>query len=392
MKLFVLLSRVPYPLEKGDKLRAYEQLKILNQAYQIHLCCLHNKATISEDIANELNKICSSYSIIKLTWFNRIVSILKGLLSNKPIQVSYFYQKKAFKKVQTQISLFQPAHIYCQLIRTSEYVKANFEVTKTLDYMDALSTGMIRRLKKANWFTRPIYNYEYKRLRHYEEEIFDFFEHSAIISIPDRNKINHAKKEQILLVPNGVNENNYINYTTVIKSYDLVFTGNMQYAPNVDAALFLAESILPIVWQTLPNVTLLISGATPTKKVVALACNKINVTGWVDDILQSYASAKVFIAPMRLGSGLQNKLLEAMSMKLPCITTSVANDSLKATHNENVLVGNTAQELANHIILLLTNNNQADKLAENGHKFVEQNFNWKASTNVLNQAFRAKIK
>ena len=392
MKLFVLLSRVPYPLGKGDKLRAYEQLKILNQEYQIHLCCLHGKSSVSDEIANELSKICTDYSIIKLTWFNRVTSILKGLLSKKPIQVSYFYQKRAFKKVQEQIRQFNPEHIYCQLIRTTEYVKANFEVTKTLDYMDALSTGMIRRLKKANWFTRPIYNYEYKRLKQYEEQIFDFFEYSSIISIPDRNKINHAKKDQILLVPNGVNENNYVNYTSVKKSYDLVFTGNMQYAPNVDAALYLAENILPIVWESLPNTTLLISGATPTKKVVALASRKITVTGWVDDILHSYASAKVFIAPMRLGSGLQNKLLEAMSMKIPCITTSVANDSLKATHNENILVGNTPQELADNIVELLNNQNQADKLAESGHKFVEQNFNWKASTNVLNQAFRAKIK
>jgi glycosyltransferase involved in cell wall biosynthesis len=392
MKLFVLLSRVPYPLEKGDKLRAYEQLKILNQEYQIHLCCLHSKSSVSKEIAIELNKICDSYSIIKLTWLRRIVSMILGVFKRKPIQVSYFFQKSAYKKVQQEIAKFGPEHIYCQLIRTSEYVKANFEVTKTLDYMDALSTGMIRRLKNSNWITKPIYNFEYKRLRSYEEEIFDFFEYSAIISSPDQLNINHAKKEQILLVPNGVNENNFVNYTEVNKTFDLVFTGNMQYAPNVDAAIFLAESILPIVWESHPNTSLLISGATPTKKVLGLQSPKIKVTGWVDDILHSYASAKVFIAPMRLGSGLQNKLLEAMSMKIPCITTSIANDSLKATHNNNILVGNSTNEIATHITNLLSDKNLADQLAENGHQFVKNNFNWKASTNVLNQAFRAKIK
>jgi sugar transferase (PEP-CTERM/EpsH1 system associated) len=392
MKLFVLLSRVPYPLEKGDKLRAYEQLKILNQDFNIHLCCLHNNTAVSKEIDSELGKICDNYSIVKLSRFNRIASILIGIFSKKPIQVSYFFQKQANEKIQQQISQFKPDHIYCQLIRTSEYVKNYRGVSKTLDYMDALSAGMSRRIKGANFIKRLVYSTEFKRLKHYETQIFDFFDNTSIISSPDREKIHHKKNNQILLVPNGVNENNFASYTETDKTFDLVFTGNMQYAPNVDAALYLVQSILPLVWKSHPNTTLLISGATPTKKVLSLQSSLITITGWVDDILLSYASAKVFIAPMRLGSGLQNKLLEAMSMKLPCITTPVANDSLKATHNKNILVGNSDQQLAEHIITLLTNKKLADNLAINGHQFVEQNFNWKASTDVLNQAFRVKIK
>ena len=99
----------------------------------------------------------------------------------------------------------------------------------------------------------------------------------------------------------------------------------MGYAPNVNAVEFLAYEIMPKVWEKLPNAKLYIAGAQPDPKVKKVACDNIIVSGWIDDMRDAYAQSRIFIAPMRIGTGLQNKLLEAMSMKIPCITTALAN-------------------------------------------------------------------
>ena len=129
---------------------------------------------------------------------------------------------------------------------------------------------------------------------------------------------------------------------------------------------------------------IVIAGATPTKKVKELKSNNVMVTGWVADIRESYASSKVFIAPMRIGTGLQNKLLEAMAMEIPCVTTSLANNALGASDKTNILIGNTAAELAAAIIFLLKDKVMNDQIAQAGHSYVVQNFDWQTFCNKLN--------
>jgi glycosyltransferase involved in cell wall biosynthesis len=177
-----------------------------------------------------------------------------------------------------------------------------------------------------------------------------------------------------------------------LKKFDLVFTGNMAYAPNVNAAQFLAKEIMPLVWQKLPDTRLLLAGATPDKSVRDLASDHITISGWLDDIRVAYAESRVFIAPMRIGTGLQNKLLEAMSMKIPCVTTFLANNALNGTPDRDLLVGETATELANAVIELLTNKTKASEMADSGFQFVNTHYDWKAATEKLLNAISASIR
>jgi glycosyltransferase involved in cell wall biosynthesis len=160
------------------------------------------------------------------------------------------------------------------------------------------------------------------------------------------------------------------------KDYDLVFTGNMGYPPNINAAEFLVNSILPLVLQRMPGIRLLIAGANPHLRVQVLNSEHVEVTGWVPDMRECYARAMIFIAPMQIGTGLQNKLLEAMAMEIPCVTSNLANQALQAKENEEILVAGTAAEYARHIITLLENPEKAKKIALNGSEFVRNNYSW----------------
>ena len=246
---------------------------------------------------------------------------------------------------------------------------------------------MKRRYEIAPFYLKPIFNMEYKRLKRYEHDIFNDFDIKTIISIPDRIHIDHPNKDEILIVPNGV-DHEYYTPRECEKKYDIVFTGNMAYAPNVNAVEYLAYQIMPIVWEKLPDAKLYIAGATPDPRVKKVASDRIIISGWIDDMRDAYAQSKIFIAPMRIGTGLQNKLLEAMSMRLPCITTTLANNSLHAEENKEILVGNNEQELAQHIITLLTDKEKADTLAQNGYDFVHRVYDWGEATRIMENEMR----
>lgn len=383
MRLFVLLSRVPYPLEKGDKLRAFHQVVQLSKSNEIVLCALNPNRKLNKRVAfSALQPYCRSINFIDIPLAGRIWNIIKAFFKGFPLQVGYFYSNKAAQKINKLIQEYKPDRIYCQLIRTAEYVKRS-EIQKTIDYQDVFSYGMKRRMEKAPFYSKPVFKLEYKRLLNYERRIFDVFDNKTIISIPDRDLIPHPEKRKIIVIPNGV-DHDYFSPRNSKKNFDLVFTGNMAYPPNVDAAEFLVNNIMPYVWKEKPDAKVMIAGATPDKRITSLKSNKVTVTGWLDDIRDSYAGAKVFIAPMQIGTGLQNKLLEAMSMKIPSITTPLANDALQAVDGESILIGNDAQSLAQHILNLLSDQLLYDRISKSGFAFVRSNYSWEEATEKLN--------
>lgn len=232
------------------------------------------------------------------------------------------------------------------------------------------------------WFFRM----EYKRLLRYERDIFTKFDTKTIISQPDRALLPHPDRAEVVIIPNGV-DHDYFKPVKGDKTYDVVFTGNMGYPPNIDAAKFIAEEIFPLVLKEFPKAKLLLAGATPHSRVLALQSENITVSGWMADIRESYASSRIFIAPMRIGTGLQNKLLEAMAMEMPCITSVLANQALGAKENEEILIGNSAHEYAYHITKLLKDKKYADTVAQNGHAFVKTVFSWEHSVETLETLF-----
>lgn len=383
MKVLVLLSRFPYPLEKGDKLRGFHQIKELSKQHEIVLIALSDQSVSNENIVI-LKKYCSRVEVIRLYKTKIFLRLIyKLLFSKESLQVSYFYSKSAQKKINSIIETEKPNHIYCQLVRVSEYVK-NYSIKKTLDYMDALARGMERRVETAPFYIKPFFKIETTRLKRYEHDIFNYFENKTIITKQDKELIVHIKNDNIVVVPNGVSYDTF-KIKEVENKFDLIFTGNMSYPPNVEAAVYLVKEIMPIVWRTKPDTKLAIVGANPDVRISLLKSKQIEVTGWVNDISDYYSASKVFVAPMFIGTGLQNKLLEAMAMKLPCITSELVNNALGAKNDYEILIGKSAQDFSEKILTLLKDNELYNRISENGYNFVKQNYTWEGNTEILNQ-------
>lgn len=383
MKLLVVLSRFPYPLEKGDKLRAYHQIRCLSASHDIYLAAIYDKPVTSSDLKH-LEPYCKGIFLLKQDGFRRFWNIGRAFFKGLPVQCGFFYSKKNARELDRIVHAVQPDHIYCQLFRMAEYVKS-YRVPKTIDYQDAFSKGMFRRAEKAPWWLKPVFNMEGRRTARYEAEIFSLFDNKAIITTIDRDLISHPQREQIEIVPNGVDLETF-RIRNESKSYDLIFSGNMNYAPNVDAAVYLANEIFPALTQQFPGLRLVLCGTNPAPAVQALANAQVVVTGWVDSMAAWYAKSRIFVAPMRMGTGLQNKILEAMAMQLPCVASPLACQPLGTAAQEGAIaVCPSRDDYIRNIGRLLTDAEYYNSLSQTGYRFVRQHYDWHAAAAALDR-------
>lgn len=382
MKILILTSRFPYPIEKGDKLRIYHQIRYLSERHEIVLCSL-TEFPIDPEHRNELKKYCSRIEIFQISKFDIARGLAASLFNGLPFQVSYFWNRKVAQKLHACIDQENPDQLFGQLIRTSEYIRTRKE-KKYIDYMDAFSDIAFKMIGKSPWYSKWIWKWESKKLKRYEQQIFKDFNSHSLISKRDLQKMNIPEKG-VGIIPNGVDYDFFAAHKSPYKNYDLVFVGNMGYAPNVDAVQFIVKKIMPLVWEKLPGCKLLIAGARPSQEVQDLANPLVTISGWIEDIRDAYGSARIFVAPIFLGAGQQNKIMEAMASGIPCITSSNVNMGIGAKPGETILIAEEANEYASHIFDLLEKENQANKIAQAAKKFVQTNFSWSKNVEKLEQ-------
>lgn len=369
-------------MEKGDKLRAFHFIRLLSEEHDVHLFALSDRK-VSDTDYKAVAEYCDKIEVVHFSGWSIFKGLVASLFRGLPFQVGYFWNRKAARGISAMIKQEEPDLIFCQLVRVAEYVK-DIPVRKVIDYQDALSLNMRRRAAVSKGIKKLVFAREARLLSLYENSVFNKFDYRIIISEPDKEALTHPDKGEIVVIPNGVDHDFFIPDESAEKRYDVVFTGNMSYAPNVEGAIWLAKEIFPLVKKSMPHLTLLLAGASPVSSVKALESDDITVTGWIPDIRDAYRQSKVFIAPMLTGSGLQNKLLEAMAMKLPCITTNLANASLMAENNREIIVADSADEIAAAIVKLLKDKQFAEEIAVSAYRMVRSKFCWNSVIEKFN--------
>jgi sugar transferase (PEP-CTERM/EpsH1 system associated) len=379
VKLLFLTSRFPYPLEKGDKLRAYYFIKHLSLKHEIYLFAI-NENMPDEKSLDELRPYCKAIEIVKISKTESVLNLAKAVFQNNiPFQTAYFTSEKGKHQLKNFIKQHQPEAVFCHLLRMGEYFQDVKIENSLLDYMDTFSIGMKRYAESCGWVMRIPAQMEYKRLLNYENKLFNQFKNKIIISKQDQSYIPHLDNSSIQIIPNGV-DSDFYQGTVTNKKYDLLFIGNLSYAPNIYAIKYAADMIMPL----LPNNNLAVVGATPTDEIKNLQSNQIDIVGWVDDSRDAFNQARIMIAPMFISIGLQNKILQAMAMEIPCVITSMANNALGATPESEVLIADSPEEFKNQINRLLTDENLYQSIKTNARNFILKNFNWTENIDKIN--------
>jgi glycosyltransferase involved in cell wall biosynthesis len=315
--------------------------------------------------------------------------------SRRPFQVLLFTERQQMRRMRTSILSRQPDVLLAQMVRTAEYVKDLDEVPHVLDIMDTLHAGAEREAERASFWKRPLLREEGRRLLRYEHRMPNYFDACSIISKQDRDLLPHPDRESVAIVPNGVDTSYFSTEAQMAplpcenQSFDVAFCGNLGYAPNVVAAKFLADEVAIEFEKAFGRkLHLLICGAQPSSTVKALASPNVSVVGNVPDIRSAYAAAPVFVAPMLVNTGLQNKLLEAMALERACVTTERALSALGTQAGDSVMTAHDAPSFAAAIEGLLASDSNRIAKGQAARKLVLNHFSWKAATSTLVELLR----
>lgn len=388
MKIQLALSRFPWPTDKGDKLRAWNHILGLSKNHDVHLFCLSDES-ISDAQLQKINEVCASVEVYKLNKLKKYSRLFFNFFKNKPMQVAYFSDPDAIKKFRELNQKLRPDSVMIQLVRMAEFTKG-VEGTKLIDYQDAFSKGLERRKQTNPFWMKGVLHMEYLRLRNYEREVFEFFDEAMIISSQDANLIDHPENDKLHILPNGV-DTEYYKPEPRAKTLDLLFTGNMGYEPNVNCVKYVVGDVLPLLKKEFPHLQFVAAGKDPSPELKRLKSRHLQLTGWVDDLRNYYQQARIFVAPMQIGIGMQNKILEAMAMGLPVITSELANNAIGAKHGKEVWIANTPQKVAEGISYLLNNTDLAIQIGQNARNLMVNEFSWNKQNIKLNRLLEGKI-
>lgn len=383
MRILVVLSRFPLPTDKGDKLRAWHHIQGMAEEHEVFLFCLSDEPVKSSEL-DRVKEVCKDVKLLRTNKLLILFRLMLNFFSRKPFQVRYFTSAAGKRQFQTYFRQVKPDLVFCQLARMAEYVRPLKGVTKVIDYQDAFSKGLERRIQHTSLLKQLAIRLEYKRLLRYEADIFDDFDRHFIISAQDAELIGHPHRSRIHILPNGVDVEHY-RPEPVAKTIDLLFTGNMQYEPNVNCIVYLVKEVLPLLKEEFGHIQLVAAGKDPARELYRLNSRNLHLTGWVEDLRKYYRQSRIFVAPMQIGIGMQNKILEAMSMGMPVITSTLANNAIGAKHGKEIWIADTPAKVAEAISYLLTNTELALQLGQNARELMLRRYSWAEQNKQLNR-------
>ena len=388
MKLVVVAPRLPYPLDKGDRLTVFHVLKHFSRRHELSLVCFQEP---QQDPAwvEKFASYCARVEVVPLRRSRAYLNCLAGLGGRTPLQLRYYADPAMHRAVRKVVDEMQPDLLYAQLIRMGQYIEP-YHVARIVAMNLSMTLNYRRLAEHSSGLKKILHSLEYRKMRSYEAAFARKFDRVLLISKYDFDAIEQTEPlDNVFFNPHGVDASFFAPDPSVEKlPNSLILTGNMSYGPNVDAATYFCNHILPEVRKQVPDVTLFIVGADPARDVVSLGrVPSVQVTGRVPDLRRFMNQALVAVAPIRIGAGLQNKVLEGMSMGLPMVVTPVANEAIQAVDHEHLLISENASESANCIVRLLKEPARRAQLGAAARRFIVENWSWEKHFSHLETMF-----
>lgn len=390
MRILFHANRFPYPPFRGDKLKIYNLCNQLKEEHELHLL------TFLEDEADleylpELEKIFHSIHLVPLTKTQAYINTAQSVFSRLPLQVGYFQMSAMHHKIDEVLGKYDYDSIHIQHVRLAPYWENRTSYKRILDMPDAFSLYWQRRVASSTGLKKTFNQIEYKRMLRYEK-VMNRFDLSLVCSKEDLNYL-EAKQgiRTVKLLPNGVD-----TQTFTLSAHDytiadhILFTGNMDYAPNVDAVIYFVEEIFPLILKARPSATFTIAGQRPVPKVLALAHGKqIQVTGFIEHIAEIYTNATIVVAPLRFGAGTQNKVLEAMAKGVPVVSRNIGFEGLDIQQGEGVFLQMSSEDFAQQCIALLNDAQLRATVGKRGQAVIAEKFAWPKIAQQLSNYFKS---
>lgn len=376
--ILYLTTRLPYPTIGGDRVRMYNLLKQLK--LKGHRIILVSLVTPEDDLEGCLKDHTFFDRLIPVEFNKKLayINAVKAIFNDRPFIVEYFYNREMQEVIDKLIKNEHFDIISGYMIRVAPYLEKHKDKTIILDFVDAVSMMYERRIKtvKSIWDRFKI-GVEYLKVRNYEKKCAKLFKFQTVISEVDKLYLEkYCSDSNIKIIKNGVDTNFFYPQNSKLKNA-ICFVGSMQYIPNSEAAIWFATEIFPLIKKVIPDAIFKIIGANPRKDLIFAVKNiaGVEVLGRVDDVRKYMSDCKVSVCPVKIAGGIQNKILEAMAMGIPVLSTPEGAEGIGA--DENILkVAVSNKEFAQKVIDIMKNNDVQKEISTKSRKFVTDNFSW----------------
>lgn len=360
-EILFLVHRIPYPPDKGDKIRSWHFLSYLVEHYKVHLGCFADSDVDLAENAPVLRDLCGECYFARMRpWAARARS-LAGLWDGAPLTLQHYRHGGLNDWVQTLLADRPIDCIFAFSSAMAQYTMGDIgsQTRRVVDFVDVDSDKWRQYSETKPWPLNWIYRREARTLLAFEKKVAAEFDAALFVSSAEAKLFREAAPEQahkIFHIGNGVDFRYFTPDADYTNPYEaegkvLVFTGAMDYWPNIDAVTWFADEILPRVQAREPTARFCVVGAKPTPKVRALGRRPgIMVTGRVPDVRPYIAHATAVVAPLRIARGLQNKVLEGMSMAKTVVATPESCGGFEADIRGAVLLASDAEGFADRVI------------------------------------------
>ena len=361
MKILFLTPVLPFPPNGGDRIRTFHLLKYLGMKHEIWLLTFIGSPAELRHIP-ELEKYCRNVTAVLLSDTHGLRHRFINLFESRPYYTArYFASDEMKQKLGTLLTANRFDVVHTSTLAMAQYTCKLQGVVNILDGIDAVSRNNLQQWRMPTGLRNRVLSFlDWLKTVDYEVSLYSRFDRCLLVSTVDRAYL-HKKNPRlpIEVAPIAV-DHDYFRPTMAEESTNrLVFSGGMNYTPNNDAMIYFCSSILPLIEKTYPTVMLYIVGKNVSRKLTMIARNKPNIilTGFVEDYRQVIGTSTVFVCPLRMGTGVKNKVLEAMAMGKAIVSTSVGAEGIPVVSGREMLIADKPAEFANAVIELLKDSN-----------------------------------
>jgi polysaccharide biosynthesis protein PslH len=387
MKILLLASRVPYPLDNGEDLRVFHFAKHLSLHHEIQLLAYESGLPPAPEAACYFSRI---YTVeTPPTNGSNHQSISRLMHAFSPDHM-YFFDPRVSSRLSDLLKHDRFDLVWIPAWQMIPYARDIREVPVFIDVMDdgilelARELRLCGSLKEAGIIMKKLFvTYRFERR---------YFARAALCSLVTERDAEILRwvcpGARQVVIPNGV-DSEYFKPLGLGEDFpSLIFEGNMSFSPSVDAVLYFCREILPLVWKQAPKTKFWIVGKEPVQEIRALANDRIIVTGYVDDVRPYLDRASVFVCPMRKGAGIKNKVLQAWAMAKPVVATSITLGGLRAQNAYNIMIADGARAFAEHAIRLIGDRALRNALGKKARKTVLEYYSWEERVRPLEEALK----
>ena len=386
MNILVISQQIPYPLSCGAALLIYNIFKKLAQRHEIYLLCFSKNPEDRQNLKFIKDIFTNIYLIESegekrspFRYLKNVLSWNSGFLMKE--QQPKVYQR--FKEKMIEVVFTKNIDLlYCHSLYMAEFAFDIKECKSVLNIVDSVKLELQRRIQFQS--NRKLYErlktlIWYYRFSNFEKKMLESFDLNITVGEKDFEVLNSlSPMANIELIPNGVDTDYF--YPSHKKSLNypmLIFSGNMNFSPNVDAAMFFYHNIFPLIKKKMPDVHFFVVGRSPVNNIKKLSKDKnIVVTGFVEDMITYINKADVVICPMRMGGGIKNKILEAMALGKAIVSTSIGVEGIDVIQGENIMIADSPTEFAENVLKLLNDQSLRNRIANNACVLINERYTW----------------